>query len=117
MSMNDRSTPKERKAAVKREVTRSRLHAKATSGALDGPGGASWRELPASAWDYLAELLDDNFALVLGKTRDGGVLSVTLLDEGEKEKVYGHPAELEDGLRDRLKALGYKTPSEREGGA
>lgn len=66
------------------------------------PNAVKWEEADAS-WllDAVNAVAEEGGALILGKTRDGGALAVTLLYEGSKTNFYANDRKsLYDILKD-----------------
>ena len=85
------TTPKPSKLAKYAKLTPNR-----------NPNAIQWQEADAS-WvlDAVNAVAEEGGALILGKTRDGGALAVTLLYEGSKTNFYANDRKsLYDILKD-----------------
>lgn len=67
----------------------------------------------AKLGDVVCNLVGAGFGIILAPTRDGGALSITLLDGDDREKGYAGDSEQLDGI---LEALDDQATARRLGG-
>lgn len=65
------------------------------------PGGSGWQECDLELWASVGWLVDNGMGVFLGRTSDGGALTATLLDDGDKVRWYDNPK----GMTERFVAL------------
>lgn len=72
---------------------------------------SNWSEVDPDTWRLIAALADCGLGIVLGRVRTGTALSVTLLDDGAKETIYGTPDALKAKLADVMLLLDVPMPT------
>jgi len=70
----------------------------------DLPASGRWRLVPNVVWERIAILLDQGVMISLGKSRDGGAISIYIRDGDDELKRWGTATTI-DGELDPIMAV------------